>query len=153
MLQDEDTLEEVEDYEGQPISTPTTQQVRAVKKGYLPISNLSKRAKEAHIVKEIGTNSLISLGQLCDDNCKIQLDRHSLIVTKNNKIILTGYRNFNDGLYDIPLPTPIPSSNSNTTASINLLSVVPNHQKMLVILRKKQTQLTLATYLQPCFTV
>ena len=44
------------------------------------------------------------MGQLCDDGCKVLLDKNYLWAFKNSKIILKGYRSTNgDGLWDIPI--------------------------------------------------
>ena len=47
--------------------------------------------------------SLILVGKLCNDGCKVMFDEEIMIAQKNNKTILTGRRNERDGLYDIPI--------------------------------------------------
>jgi hypothetical protein len=75
--------------------------------GLLPFqSNLSTSACKVHIFKDLQSASLISLGQLCDDNCVVTLDKKKLQVTKNNKLLLQGTRNPSDGLWDIPITIP-----------------------------------------------
>ena len=66
-------------------------------------SNLSNAAKKAHIFRDLHTSSLISLGQLCDVNCQVFLDKDRFIVLKDQDVIMVGHRNHNDGLGDIPL--------------------------------------------------
>ena len=46
---------------------------------------LSTQARTAHIFDNLKSASLISLGQLCDDDCEIWLHKHGLQVFKNNK--------------------------------------------------------------------
>ena len=73
-------------------------------RGQLPLSNkLSKAAKDAIIVPKLKSSSLISLGQLCDDGCKVILDHKKLKVIKNNDFVIEGQRNHSDGLWDIPI--------------------------------------------------
>ena len=52
---------------------------------------------------QLRSSSLIYLGQLADDNCKIYLDKNNLVSTKNDNIVLTGQRNSIDGLWNIPV--------------------------------------------------
>ena len=56
-----------------------------------------------HVFNDLRSASLISLGQLCDNNCDVLLQKKFLHVFKNNKKILHGVRNFTDGLWDIYL--------------------------------------------------
>ena len=73
--------------------------LKATQKGQLPLGNqLSKKAKEAAVLKDLNSASLISFGQLCDDDCQVLLDKHECRVTKNQKLIMQGWRNKNDGL-------------------------------------------------------
>ena len=82
-------------------------------KGHLPLSSLlTKQAKEALLIPELRSSSLISLGQLCDDNCTVELTKHYLRVYKNGKIILRGIRNYNDGLWDIPVQKTVIHENN-----------------------------------------
>ena len=46
----------------------------------------------------------MSLGQLCDNDCEIILNKKKLVVLKNNKKILHADRNRSDGLWDIKIP-------------------------------------------------
>ena len=71
--------------------------------GILPLSNnLSPTAQTAHVIPELHS-SLVSLGQLADDDCSVVLNKHKLSVFKNFKCILTDTRNTTDGLWDIPI--------------------------------------------------
>jgi len=72
-------------------------------KGLLPIQHLSQQAKMAHVFNDLKSASLISLGRLCDDDCKIILTKTHLEVWKDEHLVLQGFRNKNDGLWDIPL--------------------------------------------------
>ena len=59
---------------GPKVSFPNNETTTATEVGELPISNkLSKRAKEVMVLPELKSSSLISLGQLCDNNCNIFL--------------------------------------------------------------------------------
>ena len=51
-------------------------------------------------------SSLISIGQLCDNECIVTLDKHKLIVSKNKDIIFEGFRDPTNGLWKFPLYHP-----------------------------------------------
>ena len=55
------------------------------------------------ILPNLKSSSLLSMGQICDNGCKVVLAQHDLAVVKNNHIILRGKRNKIDGLWDIPI--------------------------------------------------
>ena len=64
------------------------------------------------ILPELKSSSLISMGQLCDDDCLVVLSKKKLAAIKDNKIVLKGTRNKKDGLWDIPIyKTDITESN------------------------------------------
>ena len=65
--------------------------------------HLSKQAKTAVVLPNLTSSSLISLGQLCDNGCKVNLDKNSLNVYKDSKLIMEGTRNKINGLWDIPI--------------------------------------------------
>ena len=64
---------------------------------------MSKEAKDALILPQLKSASLISIGQLCNDDCTVFLNKEQLLAIKNNKIVLKGIRNHHDGLWDIPI--------------------------------------------------
>ena len=66
----------------------------------LQIPRVSKQASEADILLTF-KDSLISVGQLCDDNCTTTFSKHRCtIYNKNNKPVITGIRNPETGLYE-----------------------------------------------------
>ena len=46
---------------------------------------------------------MLSIGQLCDDNCWGLFNKKDLLRFKNKKLILKGKRNKTDGLWDVRL--------------------------------------------------
>ena len=73
--------------------------------GKLPFNpQLSNIAITANVLPSLKSASLILLGQLCNDDCNISLDKRAIKVYKNNKKILQGPRNYTDGLWDINIP-------------------------------------------------
>ena len=123
------------DPHGPTVQLPNDATITSTESGFLPLtSDLSTTAKKAHILPELHSASLISLGQLCDDNCKIFLTKSDLKIYKNNKLLATGTRNKRDGLWDIPL-----------TINNNKL-----RHRLNVIIIKNKTKQQLANYLHGC---
>ena len=91
----------------------------------------------ANVLPKLQSASLISLGQLCDDNCDINLNKTSIRVFKNKQKILQGKRNPNDRLWDIPIP----------------VSIEPKQHSMAVIIQKSKTKQDLIKfYHAACFS-
>ena len=99
--------------------------MKATKKGQLPFSNtLSKEGKTAAIVPWLKSASLISIPQLCDDDCEVLLNKKKLYAIKN-EVILSGTQNYRDKLWDISLPyeysmdTTVIQENNHTTTVLH----------------------------------
>ena len=86
----------------------------------------------AYIHPSLQSASLISIGQLCDDGCTAIFDKTKLEVKKNNRIIIKGQRNYDDGLWDISLGTQ------------------PKTNNIDAIVKKNTTKNKLANYLHAC---
>ena len=151
---------------GPPVALPDGKTIRAIEAGTLPLRKLSTKAKEVQIFKGLASASLLSIGQLCDDGCKVTLTEHKMVVEKNNDIILTGQRNYTDGLWDVELSVSVPQKDTTTCvisthlrhlhAKNNLTHLKPTFQtlntptlqyKANVIIKKSQTKSDLAKYL------
>ena len=98
----------------------------------MPIPTLSSKATSAAVFENLHSASLLSVGQLCDDDCQVTFDKKHMNVYKDNKNILTGTQNKNDGLWDVQLPQSAPLPQAN------------------VIIRKYTSIKTLIPYLQAC---
>ena len=101
------------------VTLPNSQSISSTIQGTLPLSNeLTSKAKIAVVLPNLTSSSLISLGQLCDDGCNINLDKDRMNIYKNNKLMIQGSRNKADGLWDIPiqenykLPKPLGAYNT-----------------------------------------
>ena len=131
---DEQLLHSKTTSNGQSVLLPNNGNIQSTTTGVLPLAQqLSTKACTAHVLPTLQT-SLISLGQLADDKCTIILDKKYLHVIKNFKCILAGYRNYTDGLWDIPLQNPN----------------YPTIQKLNVIIPKQQNISNLVQYYHAC---
>ena len=94
------------------VTLPNAQHIPSTLSGTIPLNNLlSTKAKMATVLPNLHSSSLISLGQLCDDNCKVTLDKKELNVYKENTVVMRGFRNTKDGLWDIPIVKNIHPNN------------------------------------------
>ena len=101
-------LQNASSVQGPKIILPNDQTIQAVATAHLPLNNFSKEATKTYLLQDLKDTNLISLGQLCDDDCHILLTKKKLYVCKNKHILLQGYRNHSDGLRDITLPQKMP---------------------------------------------
>ena len=80
--------------------------------GQLPLSpHLSTTAQAAFVLDELKTGTLISLAQLCDDDCIALFTKYNVKIIKDNNVIITG-RRMDNGLWSIPIKSP-PSHQAN----------------------------------------
>ena len=77
-------------------------------KGNNPLAiSLNPNTKKAHIFNGLHSASLISLCQLCDDDCVSILDNNEINILKGRTLILKGQRNKTDELWDITISRPV----------------------------------------------
>ena len=67
-------------------SLPNTQSIQSTTEGILALStSLSNTVRKELVLPQLKSSSLISLGQLCDDGYKVDLDKKALKVLKTTK--------------------------------------------------------------------
>ena len=103
---------------------------------------LPQNAQEARVVPGLSNSSLFSIGQACDEGCYAIFSATHLKIVRDNKVLITGYRNALDGLWDIPFksntPTNTPEHHHHMRHALN------------VIVNKTQSKKNLAKYLHGC---
>ena len=66
-----------------PVELPNGKFLHSCQQGEVPISDyISETGKNAMILKNLNSSSLLSLGQLCDDGCLISLSKQLLLAIK-----------------------------------------------------------------------
>ena len=75
--------------------------------GHLDIPTLPPAATLAHIVPEMTTHNLLSVGQLCDAGCTATITRDKIEVTHDNTTILTGTRSDDTTLWHMDFPSEV----------------------------------------------
>ena len=79
--EDADILQDHKTLMGPRVQQPDNTNLQATGSGTLPLSaDLSRKAQKAYILWNLKSASLIALGQLCDDDCKIVLSKEHLDV-------------------------------------------------------------------------
>ena len=56
------------------------------------------------VYSQLNNESLLSIGQLCDNDCVAIFEKHKLSIIKNGQLIMKGTRNWPDRLWDVPFP-------------------------------------------------
>ena len=69
----------------------------------LPIPLLPLAARMAHIVPELRSHSLVSIGTLCDAGCEVIFTTTTVVVRYNNCVVMNGTRN-PPGLWQFIIP-------------------------------------------------
>ena len=88
---------------GPTVLLPNNESLVASHQGQLQFNDcLSDTAKTAYVLPGMTNESLISIGQLCDDDCIAIFSKNDLNIFKNKKLVLQGKRNKTDGLWDVP---------------------------------------------------
>ena len=72
---------------------------------------------------------MIPLGKLCDDGCQVLLDKKSRFVVKEKELVIEGYLNEGDLLWDIPVQNPDLLKSKHTT--------IPEHAGLYSIFQRK----------------
>jgi hypothetical protein len=76
----------------------------------LLLPGLPPAAAEAHIFPDLTSGPLLSIGQLCDNDCTATFTKHAVNITHQDRSVLEGQRNHHTGLWYVALqpnaPTP-----------------------------------------------
>ena len=65
--------------------------MHAIQSGILPLHEfLSKEAKQASVLEGLSNTSLLSIRQLCDDDCIVIFDKKNMHVFKKGQCIMRG---------------------------------------------------------------
>jgi hypothetical protein len=104
-------------------------------------SQLSQKAQTAHVFDDLHSGSLLSIGQLCDDDCIALFTKYNVQIIKNDQVIIKGPRSPHNGLWTLPL-SPNPTPTEPPTAA--------RTQVANGVIRLEQTKQELALYYHGC---
>jgi hypothetical protein len=114
---------------GPTATLPDGSQINTTAQGNLPLH--SSLNIEGFVYPHLPNESLLSIGQLCNQGCIAIFEKEHFYIMKNGKLILKGRRNFKDGLWDVPFE-------KHKIDTINY------------IINKDQSKTELAKYLHAC---
>jgi hypothetical protein len=101
------------------------QTMLATKRATIPLSKeLSSSATTGHIFSDVKSGSLVSIGQLCDDNCTALFKKSNVSIIKNGIVIIKGPRNQTNRLWSILLNNSIRETTTNPTSKIHVANGV-----------------------------
>jgi hypothetical protein len=104
------------------ISLPNGTQIQSVSRTQLQIPIIPQSARTAYLFPQIRTNSLLSVGQLCDAGCTTTFDNNTVKIWFGTELLLEDTRNHDTKLWTVPIqvttasdhnapdPTDLPSS-------------------------------------------
>ena len=95
--------------------------------GYIPIKQLLAPGQQAYVLPTLTNTSLLSIGQLCNDNCIAIFTKEKMLIIQQGQIILTGMRNYTDGLWDVLCKKS--SQQAHKYTATNKLNVLTSHDK------------------------
>ena len=106
----------------------------------LDIPWLPHEITEAHIVPGLSHSSLVATRKFCDVGCKITFDMDECRIYYKGKLVLSGTRDHNSGLWKVPIN---PTTTSSTLKHLDLSSSDPKLHSAanLYTLPSKQQQL------------
>jgi hypothetical protein len=69
----------------------------------LLLTDLPHQARQAHILSGLVHNSLISVGQICDNACSVTFTQDQVTVSRNRKEVMYGFRDTKSCLWQVNL--------------------------------------------------
>ena len=135
---------------GPEVSVANGETITPEFKALLPLSkNLSEKAQKAFIFEDLKTGSLVSLGQLCDDDCIENFSKYNVDIIKKDTVIIQGTRTDN-GLWSVPLQ----KVSKNSPPHVSTTPEINNLPQANGIIRKDKTKKELAAYYAAtCFSM
>ena len=109
---------------GVTVTLPDGNKIKSTHQGLLDIKSLPETARVVNIFPDIHS-SLLSIGQLCDADCKVNFDKNSVNICKDDKIILTGTRNMSNKLWNINI------SSNNCNSLIRETNLLTTNEKIV----------------------
>ena len=120
------------------VGCPNGQAIISTTKTQLAIPQILEIANSARVFEGLKTGNLLSIGQLCDSNCKATFTKEQVVITNDHdNVVLTGPRDNRTGLWTVDVPL----SNQSTSQPPATPMPLANG-----IIRAKTTKSDLAMY-------
>ena len=89
---------------GPSVQVANGHNIKTTQRATIPLAKeLSEQAKTGHIFDHLKSCSLISIGQLCNNDCVALFTKYHVNIFKNGQCIIGGQQNQSNGLWNIPL--------------------------------------------------
>jgi len=98
------------------IHTPSGAIIHSTHEADLNCPNLPPAARHGHIVPQLATQPLLSIGQLCDAGCDVQFTATTVNIRHDNNIIMSGHRTPATKLWNLDIQTPTASASANAAS-------------------------------------
>jgi hypothetical protein len=108
------------------VSLPDGAHIKSTHIGTLPIPSLPSSACRAQVFQSLQSDSLLSIGQLCNHGCKAVFTNDCVTVTRNDIVLLTGTSPPSTNMLwtldpIVPTTTPSVEQSSPITGSVNTM--------------------------------
>ena len=91
---------------------------------------------EGHVLPDLKSASLLSIGQFCDNGCSAYFNKNKVYIIHNNTTILEGHRKTSNSMWVIPVPI------KSSTATTNLQNITNKHHLQKIHTHKQITMCT-----------
>jgi hypothetical protein len=85
------------------VNTPNSTTIQSSHTCNLLLTDLRPQERQAHILPGLVQNSLISVGQLCNNGCSVTFTQDQVTVSKNEKCVMYGSRDPKSRLWRVDL--------------------------------------------------
>jgi hypothetical protein len=95
--------------DGPSVQVANGQNIETTKRATVPLAKeLSDQAKVGHIFTGLTSGSLLSIGQLCEDDCVALFSKYDVKMHKDGQVMIVGERDPTNGLWTTPIaPKPM----------------------------------------------
>jgi len=106
------------------IHTPSGVILHSTHEANLDLPGLPAAARHGHIVPQLATQPLLSIGQLCDAGCHVAFTSSTVTISHDNAIILEGTRTPTSKLWELDIRPPMPHQANTALGSANVADLV-----------------------------
>ena len=89
----------------------------------LDLPHLPLTTRQVHIVPDLASHTLVSIGQLCDAGCHVSFTATNMIVSYAKQIVLTGLRTPITRLWQFTMPTQAEPTSPEPIAETPLAAI------------------------------
>jgi len=100
-------------------------------KADLDLPGLPAAACHKHIMPQLATQPLLSIGQLCDAGCDVAFNASTVTISHNNTIVLQGHRTPTTKLWELDVTQPLTLHANATLGSTTAAELVAFSHAML----------------------